>query len=92
MSSIQDIRALSNEIYNYVEAYQNGDYADDDVVAISSDGDDVIVEAGEANTINKGNNTECYTFASLVRDDETDGLEPDSDKIDDIANSWLFLN
>ena len=92
MSSIQDIHALSNEIYNYVDAYQKGDYADNDVVAVSSDGDNVIVEAGEADTINKGDNTECYTFASLVRDDENGGLEPDGDKIDDIANSWLFLD
>ena len=36
MSSIQDIHALSNKIFNYVDAYQKGDYADDDVVAISS--------------------------------------------------------
>lgn len=92
MSSIQDIHALSNEIYNYVDAYQKGDYADNDVVAISSDGDNVIVEAGEADTINKGDNTECYMFASLMRDDENGGLEPDGDKIDDIANSWLFLD
>ncbi|MBQ3691530.1 MAG: hypothetical protein II937_16910 [Bacteroidales bacterium] len=92
MSSIRKINALSEVIYNYVDAYQKGNYADNDVVAVSSDGDNVIVETGEADTINKGDNTECYTFASLVRDDENGGLEPDGDKIDDIANSWLFLD
>jgi hypothetical protein len=33
-----------------------------------------------------------YPFSSLVRDDENGGVEPDVDKIDDIANSWLFLD
>ena len=92
MSSIQDIHALSNEIYNYVDAYQNGDYADDDVVAVSSDGYDVTVEAGSVDDFNSSDNSECYAFASLVRDDENGGLKPDGDKIDDIANSWLFLD
>lgn len=92
MSSIQDIRELSNEIYNYVDAYQNGDYADEDVVVVSSDGCDVTVEAGSVDDFKRSNNSECYTFSSLVRDDENSGLEPDGDKIDDIANSWLFLD
>ena len=92
MSSIQDIRALSNEIYNYVEAYQNGDYADEDVVVVSSDGCDITVEAGSVDGFKRSDNSEYYTLSSLMRDDENGGLEPDSDKIDDIANSWLFLN
>ncbi len=92
MSSIQDIRALSNKIFNYVDAYQKGDYADDDVVAISSAHGKVTVDAGAANNIDKRGNTECYTFSSLMRDDENGGLEPDGDKIDEIANNWLFLD
>ena len=92
MSSIQDICALSNKIFNYVEAYQKGDYADDDVIAISSTHGRVMVEADSSDYVTKFKNTEMYPFSSLVRDDENGGLEPDVDKIDDIANSWLFLD
>ena len=67
-------------------------YEDEDVVVVSSDGCDVTVEAGSVNDFKRSNNSECYTFSSLVRDDENGGLEPDGDKIDDIANSWLFLD
>ena len=45
-----------------------------------------------ANSNDKRGNTECYIFSSLMRDDENGGLEPDGDKIDEIANNWLFLD
>ena len=92
MSSIQEINALSEVIYNYVDAYQKGDYEDSDVVAISRVHGKVTVEADSADKIRKRDNTEVYPFSSLMRDDENGGLEPDVDRINEIANSWLFLD
>jgi hypothetical protein len=92
MSSIQQIRALGEEIYNHVDDYLKGGFADDDVVAISSNHGRVTVEADSSGCVKKFANTEMYPFSSLVRDDENGGVEPDVDKIDDIANSWLFLD
>ena len=92
MSSIQEIHALGKQIYNCVEEYQKGNYSDNDVLAISSNNGEISVDVDSPENIVNRDNTELYSFSSLLRDDENGGYEPDNDKIDDLANNWLFLD
>ena len=92
MSSIQDIRALEERIYGFVEDYIGGDYNEDDVLAISSRCGKVSLKADAKDKIKMGKTTEIYPFSTLVRPDDNNAQEPDVDKISEIANSWLFLN
>ena len=92
MSSIQDIRALEERIYDFVEDYIGGDYNEDDVLAISSRCGKVSLNADAKNKIKMGKTTEIYPFSTLVRPDDNNASEPDVDKISEIANSWLFIN
>ena len=92
MSSIQDIHALEERIYDYVEDYIAGNYHEDDVLAISTRCGKVTLNADARDHIKIGKNTEVYPFSTLVRLGDDNAQEPDNDKISDIANSWLFLN
>lgn len=92
MSSIQDIHALEERIYDYVEDYISGNYHEDDVLAISTRCGKVSLKADAREMINVGKTTEIYPFKELVRPGDNGKPESDNDKISDIANSWLFLN
>ena len=92
MSSIQDIHALEERIYDYVEEYLGGNYGPDDVLAISTRCGKVSLKADAKDHIKIGKTTEVYPFSTLVRLGDNNTKEPDNDKISDIANSWLFLN
>ena len=92
MSSIQDIRALEERIYDYVEDYIGGDYNEDDVLAISTRCGKVSLKADAKDKIKIGKTTEVYPFSTLVRPDDNNAQEPDVDKISEIANSWLFIS
>jgi hypothetical protein len=92
MSSIQDIHALEQRITNIVDDYVEKLYNDDDVLAISRRCGKITLEADEREDIKVGKTTEIYPLKSLVRKGDDDMLEPDNDKISDIANSWLFLD
>ena len=90
MSSIQDIHALEERIYDYVEEYLGGNYAPDDVLAISTRCGKVSLKADARDHIKTGKTTEVYPFSTLMRLNEN-AQEPDNDRISDIANSWIFL-
>ena len=92
MSSIQDIHALEERIYDYVEEYLGGNYAPDDVLAISTRCGKVSLKADARDHIKIGKTTEVYPFSTLVRLSDNTAQEPDNDKISDIANNWMFLN
>lgn len=92
MSSIQDIHALEERIYDYVEDYIAGNYHEDDVLAISTRCGKVSLIADAREKIKVGKTTEIYPLSSLVRPGDNGNPEPDNDKISDIANSWVFLN
>ena len=92
MSSIQDIHALEERIYDYVEEYLGGNYGADDVLAISTCCGKVSLKADARENIKIGKTTEIYPLSTLVRPGENNAQEPDNDKISDIANSWLFIN
>ena len=72
MSSIQDIRALEERIYDYVEDYIGGDYNEDDVLAISTRCGKVSLKADAKDKIKIGKTTEIYPFSTLVRLDDNE--------------------
>ena len=91
MSTIQDIHALEQSIYDIVQDYINGDYNEDDVLAIDHRHGETTLTADTRETIKSRKGTEIYTLKELVREGEHISLEPDGDKISEIANNWLFL-
>ena len=92
MSTIQQIRAFSDQIFDIVNDYQKGDYNKNDVLAIDNNRGSLSLIADAENKIVKTKTMEVYPLVSLLRDDDNGGFEPDNDKIDEIANSWLFLD
>ena len=92
MSSIQDIHALEERIYDYVEDYIAGNYHEDDVLAISTRCGKISLIADAREKIKVGKTTEIYPLSALVRPDDNVKPEPDNDEISDIANSWVLLN
>ena len=92
MSSRQDIHALEERIYDYVDDYINGGYNEDDVLDISIRCGKVSLKADAKENIKIGKTTQIYPLSTLVRPGDNNAQEPDGDKISDIANSWVFLN
>lgn len=92
MSTIQDIHALEERIYDFVEEYLGGNYAPDDVLAINTRCGKVSIKADARDRIKIGKTTEVYPFSDLVCIGDNNVQEPDYDKISEVANSWLYLN
>lgn len=92
MSSIQDIHALEERIYDYVEDYIAGNYNEDDVLAISIRCGKVSLKADAREMVKVGKTTEIYPLKELVRPGDNGKPESDNDKISDIANSWVYIN
>ena len=92
MSSIQDIHAFAERIYDIVQGFIIGDYNDDDVLAIGKRCGNITLKADAKEAIKVGKSTEIYPLKELVRTGDDGKLEPDNDKISDIANSWVFLD
>ncbi len=92
MSTIQDIRALEERIYDIVQEYVDALYNEDDVLAIGKRCGRITLKADARAAIKVGKTTELYPLKDLVRTGDDGKPEPDNDKISDIANSWLFLN
>ena len=92
MSSIQDIRALEERITEIVDGYLNGDYNEDDVLAIGRRCGKITIKADAKEKIKVGKTTELYPLKDLVRTGDDGNPESDCDKISDIANSWIFLD
>lgn len=83
-------KAFAIKLYDFVTDYLNGSYAEDDVLAISLRDGEYIVEADNPNAIVKNCTTETYRFKELIRLGEDGLLEPDNDKLDEIASGWVF--
>ncbi len=92
MSTIQDIRALEERIYDIVQDYVDALYNDDDVLAIGKRCVRITLKADAREAIKVGKTTELYPLKDLVRTGDDGKPEPDNDKISEIANSWLFLD
>ena len=92
MATFQDIHALEQCIYDIVDDYIHGMYFDDDVLAIGRRCGKLTVKADARETIKVGKTTELYPLKDMVRKAEEETLEPDIDKILNIASSWIFLD
>ena len=91
MSSIQDIRALEERITDIVDGYLNGDYNEDDVLAIGRRCGKITLKADAKENIKVGKTTELYDLKTLVCTGDDGKPEADFDKVSQIANSWLFV-
>lgn len=91
MSSIQDIRALEERITDIIDGYLNGDYNEDDVLAIGRRCGKITLKADAKENIKIGKTTELYDLKTLVRTGDDGKPETDFDKVSQIANSWLFV-
>ena len=92
MSSIQDIHAFEQRIYDIVQDYVDGNYDTDDVLAVGKRCGKISMKADAKEAIKVGKSTELYPLKDLLRPSDDGNQEPDVDKIPDIANSWLFLD
>ena len=92
MSTIQDIQALEQKIFDIVEDYIKELYNEDDVLAIGRRCGRLTIKADAKDAIKVGKTTELYPLQDLVRKGDDGKPEPDSDRISEIANSWLFLD
>ena len=81
MSTIQDIHALEQSIYDVVQDYIDGDYNEDDVLAIGRCHGEITLTADAREAIRARKSTEAYPLKELVRAGEHVSLEPDGDKI-----------
>ena len=92
MSNIQDIRAFEVQITDIVDDYVKEMYNEDDVLVIGHRCGSITVKADAKENIRGGKSTELYPLKDLVRIVNEGNIEPDYDKISDIANSWVFLD
>ena len=92
MSSIQDIHAFEGRIYDIVQDYIDGNYNEDDVLAIGKRCGKITLNADAREAIKVGKFTELYLLKDLLRVGDDGKSEPDNDKISDIANNWVFLD
>lgn len=92
MSSIQDIRALEERIYNIVQDYVDGNYNNDDVLAIGRRCGKITLKADAKDNIKSGKTIELYALKDLTRKGDDGNPEPDNDKVTEIAGEWLFLD
>lgn len=93
MSRIQDIRAFANRIDEavneylaYPESYENP------VLHIYLDRDEMEYKAEIAENLQGTEDDGVYPIASVICKDEDGQDESDCDRIDEIANSFVFLD
>lgn len=88
-SSIQDIRAFDNAIFDMVEEYlkdNNNIVNENDGIYIDSDLTLSIISINEVT--DKDN---FHPISSLVRLDENNVIEADCDATDELANKYIFI-
>ena len=92
MTSIQDIQALEEKIYDAVQEYlDNPDGYENAVLRVYLDEDDMIHRAEIDEDLQGTEGDGIYPIESLIREGD-DGPEVDNDRASDIANSWVFLD
>ena len=89
MYRIQEDYFISEQIIDIVNGYLEGDYGEDDVLAITPEGGKLSIIGDSMEIIDVTPDTEIHPLSSLVRDDENGGLEADIDKINEIASLWV---
>ena len=92
MANWQDIRALEERIYDVVDEYlANSEAYKNAGLHVWLDEDDMIYRAEVDDNLAGSEDDGVYAIAGVVRQGD-EGLEPDVDRISDIANSWIFLD
>ena len=92
MSTIQDIHALEEKIYSVVEEYlSEQDCYNNPVFAIWRRCGKISISINDLEKLKLTKTAETYPISDLIRTSETNEQEPDCDKINDIANNWLFV-
>ena len=90
MASWQDIRELEEKIYCVVEDYLK--YPEGYIKPVLRVYlEEVEYKAELEDNLEGTEDDGIYIISDLIREEEGT-LEPDVDKISDIANSWLFLD
>ena len=93
MSRIQDIRAFANRIDEAVNEYlQYPESYENPVLHVYLDRDEMEYKAEIAENLRGTEDDGVYPIASVIRKDEDGQDESDYDRIDEIANSWIFLD
>lgn len=93
MSRIQDIRAFANKIDEAVNEYLAcSESYENPVLHIYLDRDEMEYKAEIAENLQGTEDDGVYPIASVIRKDEDGRDESDCDRIDEIANSWVFLD
>lgn len=88
-SSIQDIRAFDNAIFDMVEEYLK----DNDNIINENDGiyidSDLSLSIISINDVADKDN--FYPISGLIRMDENNMIEADCDATDELANKYIFI-
>lgn len=92
MATIQDINALKDRIYDAVQEYlQNAESYQQAALHIYLDEGDMLYKAEIAEGKSPDEDNGYYLISGYIRTE--DGIdEPDIDEIDELANSWIFLD
>ena len=91
MATIQDIQALENRIYDAVQEYiDHPERYKHATLHVYLNKDEMTYYAEVEDSLTGTEDDGIYAIDSLLRDGD-DGVEPDVDRINDIANSWVFL-
>ena len=92
MASWQDIKALEERIYDAVEEYISNIVAYNNAsLHVWLDEDDMTYKAEVDENLSGSEDDGVYAIDKVIRDG-LNGMEPDIDRISDIANSWIFLD
>ena len=92
MSNIQGIHEFAKRIYDIVQGYVDGNYNADDVLAIGKRCGKITMKVDAKKAIKEGKSTEVYPLKDLLRTSDDGKLEPNNDRISEIANSWVYLD
>ena len=92
MADWQDIKALEERIYDAVQEYlDNADAYQNATLHVYLNEDNMLHKAEIEDNLTESEDDGIYPIATLLRQGE-DGVEPDVDRISDIANNWIFLD
>lgn len=93
MSAIQEIRAFANRIDEAVNEYlRYPEGYDNPVLHVYLDKEIMQYRAEIAENLQGTEDDGIYPIASVIRKDDNGQDESDCDRIDEIANSWIFLD
>lgn len=92
MANWQDVRDLEECIYDAVSEYlDNSEAYKSAILHVYLDHDKMVYQAEIDDNLSGTEDDGIYAINDVIRSGDV-GLEPDIDRISDIANSWIFLD